>query len=85
MRRKSLGFANTDVFTLAVLFAAGVMIVGRIFNIFVCEQDYYRGHPLAALNWSQGGAVSHGLLLCGLIATAAFARVKGRPLIALLS
>lgn len=84
VRRKSLGFTNADVFTFAVLFAAGVMIGGRVFDILVYELDYYRERPLAVLNWWEGGMASHGVLLGGLTATAVFARLKGHSLIMLL-
>ncbi len=83
-RRRACGLSDADVFTFTILFAAGILIGGRVFDILVYELDYYRDRPLAALNWWQGGMASHGVLLGGLIATAAFARMRGLSLIALL-
>ena len=84
LRRGTRGMTNADTFTLSILFAIGVMIGGRAFDILVYELDYYRERPLAALNWWEGGMASHGVLLGGLIATAVFARMRGHSLIALL-
>lgn len=83
-RRRACGLSNRDVFTLTILFAAGVMVGGRIFDILVYEMDFYRERPLAALNWWRGGMASHGVLLGGLLATVVFARIKGLSLLALL-
>ena len=83
-RRNARGFTNADVFTFSILFAIGVMVGGRLFDVLVYELDYYRDRPLAVLNWWQGGMASHGVLLGGLIATAIFARIRGLSLIALL-
>ena len=83
-RRHARSFTNADVFTFAILFAVGVLVGGRTFDILVYELDYYLERPLAALNWWQGGMASHGVLLGGLVATAVFARLRGRSLIALL-
>ncbi len=84
LRRGTRGMTNADTLTLSILFAIGVMIGGRAFDILVYELDYYRERPLAALNWWEGGMASHGVLLGGLIATAVFARMRGHSLIALL-
>ena len=83
-RRDVRGMTRADTFTLSILFAIGVMIGGRVFDILVYELDYYRERPLAALNWWEGGMASHGVLLGGLAATAVFARMRGHSLIALL-
>ncbi len=83
-RRSARGMTNADTFTFSILFAVGVMVGGRVFDIFVYELDYYLERPWAALNWWEGGMASHGVLLGGLIATAAFARMRGHSLIALL-
>lgn len=84
LRRHLRGMTNADVFTFSIVFAVGVMIGGRVFDILVYELDYYRERPLAALNWWQGGMASHGVLLGGLTATAVFARMRGHSLMVLL-
>ncbi len=83
-RRRACGLSNREVFALTILFAAGVMVGGRIFDILVYELEFYRERPLAALNWWRGGMASHGVLLGGLLATVTFARLKGLSLLALL-
>ena len=84
LRRKTRGLSDRDVVTLTILFACGVMIGGRVFDILVYELDYYRDRPLAALDWWQGGMASHGVLLGGLVATFFFARMRGIGLLELL-
>lgn len=83
-RRRACGLTDWDVFALTILFAAGVMIGGRVFDILVYEMDYYRDRPLAALNWWEGGMASHGVLLGGLLATLAFAKARSLSLLAIL-
>jgi phosphatidylglycerol:prolipoprotein diacylglycerol transferase len=84
LRRRSVGLSRRDVVTFTLVFAAGVLLGGRIFDILVYEADYYRARPLDALDWWKGGMASHGVLLGGLIATWAFARSRGLPVLVLL-
>lgn len=84
LRRAASGMTNADAFTFTIVFAIGVMVGGRVFDILVYELDYYRDRPLAALNWWEGGMASHGVLLGGLVATAIFARMKKLSPISLL-
>ena len=84
LRRDARGMTNADTLAFSILFAVGVMIGGRIFDILVYEFDYYRQRPWAALNWWEGGMASHGVLLGGLTATALYARMRGQSFVALL-
>ena len=84
LRRRRLGLSRADVYAFCILFAAGVMIGGRVFDILVYEFDYYSAHALAALNWWNGGMASHGVLLGGLVGTWIFARSRDVPFLALL-
>ncbi|NNF23807.1 MAG: prolipoprotein diacylglyceryl transferase [Rhodobacteraceae bacterium] len=84
LRQRRIGLTNWDVFTLTILFASGIMVGGRVFDILVYELDYYRDRPLAAFDWWQGGMASHGVLLGGLLATVAFAMAQRIPLLVLL-
>lgn len=84
LRRAASGMTNADAFTFTIVFAIGVMVGGRVFDILVYELDYYRDRPLAVLNWWEGGMASHGVLLGGLVATAIFARMKKLSPISLL-
>lgn len=83
-RRSRVGLSRRDVVTFTIVFAAGVLLGGRIFDILVYEADYYRAKPLDALNWWNGGMATHGVLLGGLIATWAFARSRRLPVLVLL-
>lgn len=83
-RRRIIGLSDHGVFALTILFAVGVMLGGRAFDILVYEFDYYRERPIAVLNWWAGGMASHGVLLGGLLATALFARTRGLSFLSLL-
>jgi phosphatidylglycerol:prolipoprotein diacylglycerol transferase len=84
MRREALGLTGAEVFTLTILFAIGVLVGGRVFDIVVYEFDYYRARPLSAFDLWQGGMASHGVMLGVLAAMAVFARWKRVPLLVLL-
>ena len=75
-RRRRIGLSQRDVVTFCILFALGILIGGRVFDILVYELEYYRAYPWAALNWWNGGMASHGVLLGGFLATWLFARWK---------
>lgn len=83
-RRDRLGLSRRDVFTLTVLIEVCVLIGGRVFDIIVYERDWYRAHPMAALDWWQGGMASHGVLIGAVVAIGLFAWIRGRPMLALL-
>ena len=83
-RRSQTGLSDRDVFTLTILFATGVLVGARAFDILVYELDYYRQRPLAALDWWRGGMASHGVLIGGLATTYVFARSRRMPILALL-
>ena len=83
-RRGLVGLNQKDVVNFSILFAAGVLVGGRLFDVFVYEFDFYRSRPLAVLNWWHGGMASHGVLLGGLIATLLFAKRRGIPVLVLL-
>jgi phosphatidylglycerol:prolipoprotein diacylglycerol transferase len=42
LRRHSIGMSRRDVATFTIVFAAAVLLGGRLFDIFVYEADYYR-------------------------------------------
>lgn len=84
VRRRSIGMSRRDVVTFTIVFSVGVLLGGRVFDILVYEAGYYRERPLDALDWWKGGMASHGVLLGGLLATWAFARARGLPVLVLL-
>ena len=71
-RRSLLGWNRRDVIEFTTFIAVGILLGGRIFDIAVYELDYYRQHPLDAMDWWKGGLASHGVLLGCLIAVASF-------------
>jgi phosphatidylglycerol:prolipoprotein diacylglycerol transferase len=79
LRRSRLGLSMAHVLDLSIAIAIGVLIGGRAFDILVYELDYYRGHPLQALNWWRGGLATHGVLLGALVSVQAFCRLRGKP------
>jgi phosphatidylglycerol:prolipoprotein diacylglycerol transferase len=79
LRRGRLGWTMADVVELSVLMALGIMIGGRVFDILVYELDYYREHPLQALNWWVGGMASHGVMLGGVAGVLLFCRLRRKP------
>jgi phosphatidylglycerol:prolipoprotein diacylglycerol transferase len=76
LRRARLGWTMADVVELSVLMALGIMIGGRVFDILVYELDYYREHPLVAVNWWAGGMASHGVMLGGVIGVLVFCLLR---------
>jgi phosphatidylglycerol:prolipoprotein diacylglycerol transferase len=76
LRRGRLGWTMSDVVELSVLMALGILIGGRVFDILVYELDYYREHPLRALDWWAGGMASHGVMLGGTIGVLLFCRLR---------
>jgi phosphatidylglycerol:prolipoprotein diacylglycerol transferase len=83
-RRRQVGMSARETFEFSILFAVGVLIGGRAFDILVYERDYYSAHPLAAFNWWAGGMASHGVLLGALACTLLFSGRKHVPALVLL-
>ena len=81
LRRRRLGWSMRDVVEFSVFMAAGILLVGRAFDILVYELDFYRDTPLQALNWWRGGMASHGVMLGGLAGVALFCRLRSKPFV----
>ena len=82
IRREKIGWSPAEVFDFVILIAAGILIGGRAFDIAVYELDYYRLHPLHALDWWRGGLATHGVLLGAAAGTAIFCRWRGKSFLA---
>ncbi len=67
-----------DVYDLTLLFALGVLVMGRAFEIVVYERDYYAQHPGQLFSYWRGGMASHGVLLGGTIGIWLFCRLHRR-------
>lgn len=83
-RRHVIGLSEREVASFVILFAIGVLVGGRVFDIMVYELDYYRDRPLAALNWWNGGMASHGVLLGGFLAIWVYGMARRIPILVLL-
>jgi phosphatidylglycerol:prolipoprotein diacylglycerol transferase len=81
--RAGLALRHRDIYTLTLMFAAGVLVGGRAVEIAFDEWPFYRTHPhLIPALWL-GGMATHGLLLGAAASTWLFARLKRRPFLPL--
>jgi phosphatidylglycerol---prolipoprotein diacylglyceryl transferase len=78
-RRVQLDLNRKEVYDLAILIAAGVLIGGRVVEVTFYEWHFYRDNlELIPALWL-GGMASHGLLVGGLVAVWIFCCVSGKP------
>lgn len=82
-RRSNLSWSKRDVVEFCIFAAIGVLVGGRAFDIFVYEFNYYKQHPLYALNWWKGGLASHGVLIGGSLAIVLFCLARDKPFLKL--
>ena len=82
LRRERLGYEPGDVVLFSVLFAAGVLLGGRIFDVALYEWFYYEDHVRQIPRLWQGGMATHGVLLGGVAGTLLFCRLRGRSFLA---
>lgn len=73
-RRKSLGWTVCDVYDFSILFAVCVLLMGRLFSVFVYHWPYYRTHLHELFHYWQGGMATHGVLLGGIFSLWLYAR-----------
>jgi len=73
-RRDALGWSRANVMEFGVLFAAAVLVFGRVFAVVVYQWDYYREHLGQLWSWWRGGMASHGVLIGGCVAVFVFCR-----------
>jgi phosphatidylglycerol:prolipoprotein diacylglycerol transferase len=62
-RRRRLGLSLSDVYSLSICFAAGLLIGGRLIEVIFYEWPYYRNHPSQITSFWLGGMSTHGVLL----------------------
>jgi phosphatidylglycerol---prolipoprotein diacylglyceryl transferase len=82
LRRERLGYEPGDVVLFSVLFAAGVLLGGRIFDVALYEWFYYEDHVRQIPRLWQGGMATHGVLLGAVAGTLLFCRLRGRSFLA---
>jgi phosphatidylglycerol:prolipoprotein diacylglycerol transferase len=80
LKRERLGFDGRDVAEFPLLFAAGVLLGGRIFDVALYEWFYYRDHVWQIPSLWHGGIATHGVLLGAVIGTLVFCRLRSKTL-----
>ncbi len=82
LRRERLGFDGRDVADFSVLFAAGVLLGGRIFDVALYEWFYYEDHVWQIPRFWRGGMATHGVLLGAVAGTLIFCRLRNKSFLA---
>lgn len=83
MHRRSLGWSLPEVYNFSILFSLGVLLLGRLFSVFVYHWDYYSTHPNELFSYWNGGMATHGVLLGGTGAVVLFSRLHKKPFLQL--
>jgi phosphatidylglycerol:prolipoprotein diacylglycerol transferase len=78
LKRERLGFDGRDVAEFSLLFAAGVLLGGRIFDVILYEWFYYKDNVWQIPSLWQGGMATHGVLLGAVVGTLLFCRLRGK-------
>ena len=76
LKRERLGFDGGDVAEFSLLFAAGVLLGGRIFDVVLYEWFYYEDHVWQIPRLWHGGMATHGVLLGAAVGTLIFCRLR---------
>ena len=77
-KQEKLTLETGQVYDLSILFAVGVLVFGRAFEIVVYEWSYYAEHPSQLLSYWRGGMASHGVLLGAALGSWFFCRLRSR-------
>ena len=83
MRRRKLGWSLTEVYDFSILFSLGVLLVGRLFSVFVYHWEYYNEHVGELFSYWNGGMATHGVLLGGTGAVVLFCRLRHKSFLRL--
>jgi len=76
--RFKLAMSGKEVYDLAIFLAAGVIIGGRIVEVFFYEWDYYGDHIWHIPAVWLGGMSTHGIILGAIIGMILFSRLRHR-------
>lgn len=79
-RRAALALTRSQVYSLTLMFAAGVLVGGRVVEVAFDEWPFYRRHPALIPALWLGGMATHGLLLGAATAVWIFCQRTGKPL-----
>lgn len=72
--RNRLGMTLSEVYSISIYLAVGVLIGGRLIEVAFYEWGYYSNHLLYIPAYWLGGMATHGLLLGGTLGTFVFTR-----------
>lgn len=72
--RKRLEMSLSEVYSITLHLAVGVLLGGRFIEVVFYEWAYYAHHPLHIAAYWLGGMSTHGLLLGGALGTLVFCR-----------
>ncbi len=78
LKREPLGFDGSDRAEFSLLFAAGVLLGGRIFDVVLYELFYYGDHVWQIPGLWHGGMATHGVLLGTVVGTLVFCRLRNK-------
>ena len=81
--RAQLGLTMADVHTLTLMLSVGVLIGGRIVEVFFDEWNFYSRHPAFIPRYWLGGMATHGLLIGAAAGTWLFAIAYNKPFLQL--
>jgi phosphatidylglycerol---prolipoprotein diacylglyceryl transferase len=70
--RGRTGLSIGEIHSLSLLFAFGVLVCGRLVEVFFYEWEHYASHPGQIPAYWIGGMSTHGLLLGAVLGTAVF-------------
>lgn len=76
--RLKLAMSDKEVYDLAIFLAAGVIIGGRIIEVFFYEWGYYGNHIWHIPAVWLGGMSTHGIILGAIIGIIIFSKLKHR-------
>ncbi len=76
--RSRLRMTLSEVYSVTLYLAIGVLIGGRVIEVAFYEWDFYSQHPLYIPFYWLGGMATHGLLLGGALGTLLYCWRNGR-------
>lgn len=81
--RQRLAMSRGDVYVLSILLAGGVLLGGRLVEVFFYEWAHYGRNPAHIPAVWLGGMSTHGILLGAVIGTWLYCRYTGRSFLAI--
>jgi len=80
--RGRLGLTLSQVYSLSLFFAVGVLLGGRCVEVLLYEWPFYSTHPALIPAFWLGGMATHGLMAGAVVATWLFCRLHGKSFLA---